>query len=325
MRAEDTTYTLILMTEDGKKYDISDFVTDLGWEETESELSMRLSCTLATDNKKLRSLVKLGCMLFVISSGKEVARGFIQEAEPSLSVSTDQIPITCYDELIALEKSEEQYYFSSGQSTKPVLTKIFADAGIPMGRYTGANVKHGKLAYKSGSIADTVLDILKDAKSKGGAESIVRATEGKIEVLKYGSNTNVYIFDPDDTISMSYKQSITNLVTRVKIVGTSTKKASRPAVVAVMNGMTKFGIRQKIITQSKSSTSGEAQKQAKRELEDNGKPDITITVQAPDVPELRKGDMEYLKIGELDGYYNVKGVKHDAMNGTMTLSLKAKS
>ena len=39
-------YYLVLVTEKKKKYDITNFVEDLGWEELENELAARLSCTV---------------------------------------------------------------------------------------------------------------------------------------------------------------------------------------------------------------------------------------------------------------------------------------
>ena len=39
-------YYLVLVTEKKKKYDITNFVEDLGWEELENELAGRLPCTV---------------------------------------------------------------------------------------------------------------------------------------------------------------------------------------------------------------------------------------------------------------------------------------
>ena len=42
-------YYLVLVTEKKKKYDITNFVEDLGWEELENELAAKLSCTVKND------------------------------------------------------------------------------------------------------------------------------------------------------------------------------------------------------------------------------------------------------------------------------------
>ena len=60
MRVSDTDYTLVIVTEDGTQYDISDFAEDLGWEENEKELASHLSFSVGTDNEELTSLIKIG-------------------------------------------------------------------------------------------------------------------------------------------------------------------------------------------------------------------------------------------------------------------------
>lgn len=54
-------YYLVLVTEKKKKYDITNFVEDLGWEELENELAAKLSCTVKNDKTtkgRLSSLTK---------------------------------------------------------------------------------------------------------------------------------------------------------------------------------------------------------------------------------------------------------------------------
>ncbi len=42
-------YTTILMTEEGKRYDISNLIENLGWEEPEKELAARITFTAKND------------------------------------------------------------------------------------------------------------------------------------------------------------------------------------------------------------------------------------------------------------------------------------
>ena len=49
-------YYLVLVTEKKKKYDITNFVEDLGWEELENELAAKLSCTVKNDKTKGQTL-----------------------------------------------------------------------------------------------------------------------------------------------------------------------------------------------------------------------------------------------------------------------------
>ena len=67
-------YYLVLVTEKKKKYDITNFVEDLGWEELENELAAKLSCTVKNDKTtkgRLSSLTKPGCYLYRITDTRQ--------------------------------------------------------------------------------------------------------------------------------------------------------------------------------------------------------------------------------------------------------------
>ena len=160
-------YRLVIMDEKGKQYNIKDYVDDLGWEQGEKELSTRISFT--TRNEKstqglLSSIAKLGCLVGIFATdGKkdeEVARGYITTWKPSYSSDSDRFDVKCYDNLYNLQESQDNIYYSSGIGTKSAITKIFDNWEIPLGSYSGPNETHAKLAYKSESLADVILDIL---------------------------------------------------------------------------------------------------------------------------------------------------------------------
>ena len=322
MRVSDTDYTLVIVTEDGTQYDISDFAEDLGWEENEKELASHLSFTVGTDNEELTSLIKIGCVAAVLTDGVERTRGTIQRARVKVSGSKETRTVTAYDELYPLQTSEAQFLFPAGQSTKSILTQILDEWGVPLGKYTGANVTHEKLVFQNGSLAETILEILDDAEKKGGEKSILRATQGQVEIVTRGGNSVVYELDENDTVSVEHETSITSLITRVKVVGQESDKEGVPPVEAVVNGLTQFGIRQKIYRREKDATVAEARTAAQKIIDEEGKIGRNQSVTAPDAPDLRKGDRVYVSVGEMSGYFYANGVRHDATSGTMTLDLE---
>ena len=322
MRVSDTNYTLVIVAEDGTQYDISDFAEDLGWEENEKELAVSMSFTVGSDNQQLTSLIKIGCIAAVLTDGVERTRAIINRARVKISSGREVRAVTAYDELYPLQTSEEQFLFPAGQSTKSVITQILDEWGVPLGKYAGANVTHERLVFRTGTLAEILLDILDDAVKKGGEKSILRATQGQIEVITRGSNETVYELDEGDTISVEHETDITGLVTRVKVRGQSSDKEGIPPVEATVNGLTQFGIRQKIIHREKDATVAEAQTAAQKILDEEGKIKRTQSITAPDAADLRKGDRVYVYVGELSGYFYVSGVKHDAAAGTMTLELE---
>lgn len=321
-------YRLVVMTEDKKQYNIKEFVENLGWEENDGELAVRISFTAKNDKTSaglISSLAKPGCLVGIFAShgstDEEVARGYITDWKPTLSVNKDKFDVICYDELYNLQESQELIYYSSGIGTKSAITKIFDDWQIPMDKYEGPDVTHGKLAYKTEMLSDVLLDILDDAKKKGGGSALIRAAKGKVSVIEWGSNTTVYHFEADNTKQVSHKKSTSGMITRVKIIGQEDDDG-RSSVEAVVNGLTKFGVRQKIYIRGKDDSVSDAQSAAQEIIDEKGQVKEDITVQAPDVPFIRKGDLVHMTVGTLKDYYYVKGIRHDADSGSMTMDLK---
>lgn len=321
-------YRLVVMTEDKKQYNIKEFVENLGWEENDGELAVRISFTTKNDKTSaglISSLAKPGCLVGIFAShgstDEEVARGYITDWKPTLSGSKDKFDVTCYDELYNLQESQELIYYSSGIGTKSAITKIFDDWQIPMDKYEGPDVTHGKLAYKTEMLSDVLLDILDDAKKKGGGSAMIRAAKGKVSVIEWGSNTTVYHFEADNTKQVSHKKSTSGMITRVKIIGQEDDDG-RSSVEAVVNGLTKFGVRQKIYIRGKDDSVSDAQSAAQEIIDEKGQVKEDITVQAPDIPFIRKGDLVHITVGTLKDYYYVRGIRHDADSGSMTMDLK---
>lgn len=321
-------YRLVVMTEDKKQHNIKEFVENLGWEENDGELAVRISFTAKNDKTSaglISSLAKPGCLVGIFAShgstDEEVARGYITDWKPTLSGNKDKFDVICYDELYNLQESQELIYYSSGIGTKSAITKIFDDWQIPMDKYEGPDVTHGKLAYKTEMLSDVLLDILDDAKKKGGGSAMIRAAKGKVSVIEWGSNTTVYHFEADNTKQVSHKKSTSGMITRVKIIGQEDDDG-RSSVEAVVNGLTKFGVRQKIYIRGKDDSVSDAQSAAQEIIDEKGQVKEDITVQAPDIPFIRKGDLVHMTVGTLKDYYYVKGIRHDADSGSMTMDLK---
>ena len=322
------TYKLVVMDENKKQYNIKDFVTNLGWEENEGELALRISFTVKNDDTsvgKLSSLIKPGCMIGVLASDgdkeDEVARGYVVTWKSKESISSSDLDCKCYDELYNLQQSQDYIYYSAGIGTKSAISQIFVKWGIPIETYDGPNVSHSKLTYKSQYLSDVLLDILDDAKKKGGGDSIIRARKGKVSVLRWGTNHTIYVFEPDNTKVVSHSISTAGMITRVKVIGQANDD-EKSSVEATLNGLTKYGIRQKIYTRNKDDSLDDETTEAHEIFNEYGKLKEEITVQSPDIPFIRKGDLVYLKVASLQSYYFVMGIQHDAEACSMTMNLK---
>ena len=89
-----------------------------------------------------------------------------------------------------------------------------------------------------------------------------------------------------------------------------------------MNGETKYGIRQRIYTRGSDETLSDANSAAQEILDGEGKIEKEMTVQSPDVPFIRKGDLVYIISGSVSDYYYVKSIQHNADAYSMTMELE---
>lgn len=323
-------YKLILVTATGKQLDITKVSEDLGWEEGEAELAMRISFTTHNakhNGERLSSIAKPGSIVAIIAdwgtSSEEVARGTIQEWEPGLEGSlTDTFGVLAYDELFNLQQSQDNRYYSAGTGTKAAITGIFKDWGVPIEKYDGPDVAHAKTLYKNEFLSDICIQLLEDAEKKGAPKCVIRSNRGKVSVIPKGSNKTIYHFDEDSNATLTRdKISTVDLITRVKVVGKEDSEGRQP-VEAVLDGLTQYGIRQSIQNRSEDDTLAAAKSAAQDTLNEFGKPTRTIVLEAPDVPTIRKGDKIHVKAGTLNGYYITKSVRHDAANRSMSMEIE---
>ena len=220
--------------------------------------------------------------------------------------------------MFQLQKSQDNQYYASGTGTKSILTGIFNDWKIPVKKYSGPDVAHGKLKFNNSYVSDMILQVLDDAHKKGAGRYIVRTEQGYADVVERGSNETVYVFKTDVTKSVSTSISTSSLVTRVRVIGQSDKDG-KASVEATLTGKIEYGLRQRIYTRGSDESLEDAKSSAQEILNEKGEVERKITFQAPDVPYIRKGDLIYMIAGVKDAYYFVKSIRHDCETFSMTI------
>jgi len=317
------------MDENGEQYNIKDFIQNLGWEENEHEISVRSSFTARNDNTSkgyLSSIIKPKCLVGIFATDgdsldEEVARGYVETWNPMEKNSGNNLKCTCYDKLYELQKSQDKRYYSSGTGTQSAIEGILDDWKIPQGNYEGPNVAHGKMVYNNAYLSDIILELLDDAAKKGEAKCLIRAMKGYTSIILKGSNKTVYVFRKDNTQVFSQTISTANLITRVQVVGQADDDGKR-SVDATLNGLTEYGIRQRIYTRGSDETLEDAKLAAQEIIDNEGKIEKEMTVQSPDVPFVRKGDLVYIISSSMSDYYYVKSIQHNADVYSMTMELE---
>ncbi|ADQ06517.1 conserved hypothetical protein [Caldicellulosiruptor hydrothermalis 108] len=321
-------YEVFLVTPQGERISLSPFLLDLSWEENEGELATRAEAefrNVKLQNKWLHQWLALNSKVFIYSdwgSGlQEVFRGsiFVWRFRDD---SQATVGITAYDDLIYLAKSKDDRFYKAGMTAKGIIQDIARAWNIPLGTVQGPNVKLAKQIFRGDTLADMIFSVLEQAKKLGAGKWIVRSKQGKVDVIKVGSNNTVYCFTQDTNISsIEDQQDIEDLVTRVKIIGAEDKEGRAP-VVAKLDGKTQFGILQEIVYQRQYDNLSAAKTAAQEILKERGQPRRQRRVAAPDIPFLRKGDKVKIVAGTLNGYYIISSIAHDATNRTMTVEVE---
>ena len=323
-------YTVVVVTEDGSQHDITDHVTELSWDEEENQLPVRISVTARNSKTPIGYISDFatpGCWIGVLASynkgkNQEVCRGKIVDWSPSNKSNGNLIALKAYDILYDLNESQDNIYYTRGKKTKKIISKILKKWKVSVSEYTGPNVKHGKVIYKSEKVGTAIIKVLKEAHDKGGKDAFLQSDKESVKVLGYGSNKVEYCFNEEEhMVDIKHTISTAGMVTRVKVTGQK-KKSGKSPVRATVNGQTEYGIRQKLVSVSKNEKMKDAKKQAKQVIKDDGEPKDNLIITVPDVPTLRKGSLIYVEASTVEtGEYYIVGASHNGTARTMTLTL----
>lgn len=320
-------YRVVCITPDGEQLDITPVCTDLGWEEGARELAVRVSLKIYNgqyNGKYFSESVQPGTPIYVYAiingESQEVARGFVEKWTPTYTNGRTAIDIEAYDEMHALRHNQDNKFYSDDTGTKAIITDILNSWNVPCD-YQGPDVKHAKTVYCKKYLCDMITNTLDEAKKKDAGFYFVRAKEGVVQIIPRGTNEEIYHFDElDSAVRATDSFDSSNMITRVIIVGKDDKDGKQK-VEATVDGKTEFGVRQAIIDMPKDKSLDDATKTANELLKEKGALARKTTLEAPDLPFLRKGDRIRVKAGTAQGYFFVKSIRHNADDRKMTMEI----
>ena len=319
-------YRIVVVDKEGTQYDVTRITSSLGWSEGEKELAAKITCKLACVEVKGRlitDIVQMMTPVFVYAGNdgefKEMIRGNVSKFGITESNGEFTMNIEAADEVQALRHTQEDYYFTADHSSTAIIEKILSEHGVPH-EIKLEDVKHEKKVYRARYLADMIADVLKDLKEKSGGVYFLRAKEGVIEIIPRGTNETIYHFDiKDNTVRVSESFDSSDTVTKVKVVGKQ-KEEGHQKIDSIVEGRTDLGTRQVIYQRDDKTTLEEAEKAAKKILEENGIKRKT-TIEVPDVPFMRKGDRIRINTSLGEGFFFIKAIRHDAAQQKMNLDL----
>lgn len=313
------------------KYNVTKAVISQDRAEPDGQIAQRVTLQLANvkvDGKWLSSLLKARDRVFIYANDgtqeKEVFRGYLWTRARNDSISEEKIQYTCYDNLIYFQESEDSLYFSSGKSTKDIMSTICDKWGIKL-QYSYDSITHTKLPLR-GYLADIFTsDILDPVKKRTGKKYVVLSDQDTMVVRPVGANTTIYHFVAGKNITQTASGwTMDGVITKVIVVGKADDDDREPIEATVAGKTKEYGTLQKIQRRSEGTTLADAKIEAQKTVDENGEPKWEYEITAPDVPWIRKGDKIYVEAGDISGHRIVTEVDRaiDQKHREMTLHLE---
>lgn len=322
-------YTVAIIS-NSVRYDVTGAVTKLVLQESDGEIAQRVSITMANakvNGQYLSGIFTVTNRVFIYANdgtkNEEVFRGFIWE-RPYVSRLRKDLSMTCYDNLIYFQESEEYHYFSSGYSTKSICSTLCNKWNVRL-VYNYRSITHPKLPLR-GTLSDIFLtDLLDEVKKKTGVKFVMRSSQDTVHINTVGSNTEVYDLyagQNGNAIETSSNITMHGMITKVVIIGKEDDNERAPVEDTIEGNTNVYGTLQKILSVTSGTTLAEVKEEANQLIKEKGQPTNTFSVSAVDIPWIHKGDKVNIKAGDMSGYFIVKGITHYGYDKTMTLEVE---
>lgn len=323
-------YTVSIVSGD-TKYDVTPAV--LGIDRSGEQSKIAQSINLSLENVQvgdswLSALILAGARVFLHAddgtTNGEVFRGFAWTRSCKFGLSDRELQFKCYDNLIYLQESEDSLYFSSGKSTKDVMSSVCDKWGIKL-QYSYESITHGKLVLR-GHLSDIfTADVLDLVKERTGKKYVVRSEKDVMHVKPVGSNTTIYHFIAgENVIQTASGWTMDGVITKVIIVGKADSNDREPIEATLSGDTAKYGTLQRIYDRDSNTSLADAKLEAKSIIDENGTPKWEYALQAPDIPWVLHGDQVYVDAGDIKGFKIVTAIDRstDNQKSEMTLTME---
>jgi hypothetical protein len=199
--------------------DITDYISSFSWGGSRTEVARKLELKVVNaplDKNVIPLKINLADPIYLFEDDQktELFRGFVTDREAS-SV-TGVVTYTAYDLLFYTLKSSATYNFS-GKTAEAITQMVCDDMEIPVGKLAKTNVSQ-KLIVQNVSIYEIIMRAYTQAYQQNGVNYRVTAKKGYLNTEEMGNVVcEIEITEDSNIISSNYKESITNMVNKVRI------------------------------------------------------------------------------------------------------------
>ncbi|WP_231247545.1 XkdQ/YqbQ family protein [Clostridium botulinum] len=219
----------IFKSYDNKLYEITDICKSVSLSNSLTSVSRQLSCSIyysITDRKNNILLGKMqigaGTKVWVTLDDKEIFRGIVVDRTLT---SEDSLEFTAFDYAYYLNKNtitKNYNNITADSATRDILTEI----GVQVGSLASSNIKLRYLLAQK-KVYDAIMELYTQVSKQTGKQYFIAMDGIKVNVGEMGGVLSNTIIKPasypniescdGNLINFSYKDSMSNMVNRVKI------------------------------------------------------------------------------------------------------------
>lgn len=312
----------LILYRDGKTYDISELVESIKWKGRKGSAARSVSISLL-DCKGAQSGIDVtkGHQLIFSYKGKELFRGMIMSQQQSESF---KMPITAYDNGIYLSNNKDTFVYEN-KTVHDIFIDVCKRFGIKYSDVAKTSYKIPELTKSKTTAWDAILDAISQDFKATGTKYYVNSSKGVLSLIKRRENILQWVLETGGNImSYTYKKSIENIKTRLKILSDEDK------VYAVKKNTElekKIGIFQDIEKKDDDLSEAKLQEHIKETLKEISTPEISLSVEALGIPDVISGVGVYVIIDELGikRTFYVDEDTHTFKGGSHTMNLTLNS
>ena len=285
--------TLILY-KNGKAYDISELAESIKWKGRKGSAARSLDVSLVDcENAKSGIDVTRGDQLIFSFKGKELFRGIIMSQQQSNKL---KMPVTAYDNGIYLANNKDTFMYEN-RTVHYIFIDICKRFGIKYSDVAETSYKIPELTKSKTTAWDAILDAISQDFKATGTKYYVHSSKGVLSLVKRHENILQWVLETgENIISYNYKNSIENIKTRLKIL------SDEDTVYAVKKNSElekKIGIFQDIDKKDDDLSEAKLNQTIEETLKEISSPEISLSVEAPGIPDVISGAGVYVVIDEL--------------------------
>lgn len=298
---------------------------------------MVVSAELSGDTSKLNRQLNVNAIvtkdgrtpLFRISEGSRISLRIDNKLRFvgvvfSHEVSSDgNVTLTAYDSNVYLSKSNDSRIFKNKKASD-IIAMLAKDFGIKTGAIANTGYVIPYLRMSNKTLFEMVVTALRLTQGQTGKRYFIGNDGGNLTLKEGAKSDTKYVFkDGANLISATFKSSIEDTITQVKVIGGA--KGKEISVVAKNEKLRqRFGVMQALETMDEKATASQIKQRADALMKQKGVIDEQYQVEVLGIPEVDVGTPVYIKnvMTGIYGAFYVTSVKHTyTENHLMTLEL----